>query len=97
MSWWPFHPFQRAREERQKDRDLILAAIKVLADGQRSTADALKAWIDSFAVSEPPVRREFDEDEDQKRFLARRTQQSSPEVLAQYKALVAKLDAFDLD
>jgi hypothetical protein len=97
---------QRA-EEAEATRLLMLEAIRGMqriaeqsfAAAERNSA-VFQQFLATYDIAEPPKLRQFDVDDDNDRYLRRKTgiaELDGKEKIDQYKALIEKMDRFALD
>lgn len=94
---WTIYMEWRSRE-RLLDRQLLHDAVDALREAfksQGAQANAFKAFLDGFITPNVPKRRDWDEDEDDARYVQQRM--NKPATLAEMQGILEKLDAFGLD
>lgn len=67
--FWYWLSGQAAADRRRADQQALMAAITAMAETSRATTTLLQAFLDQFRVTEPPRLRQFDEEEDARKFI----------------------------
>lgn len=90
--------------ERREERETFLAAIQGMtavsteaSKANQAQATALKSFLDSFAVTSPPQRREWDEEADDKRYIEKHlpAELKGLNQIEQFQMLLDRIDNGD--